>query len=300
MQNSTIGAWCEVGEPATQPAELPEGAQPVVLPASDDLGLSNTHISPLVDREGGQCVELSVGGGLVRLRGMGAGRAGGGKRGKVGGFSRAARRRLLEFLASLNREALAFLPLFLTLTYPGEFTLDPAVWKRDLDVFLKRVRRAYPDAAVVWKLEPQKRGAPHYHLLVFGVEHIPKSWLRQAWYEVVGSGDEKHLWAGTRVERVKSWRGVMAYAAKYLGKVETVLDWPEYVGRWWGVSGRGLLPIQFYTEHLGRGAFYAFRRVLYQYLKRRGVEMRKRARSGVTVFLDADVGFDLLHLFRGA
>jgi hypothetical protein len=246
---------------------------------------------------GGLRAELPVGGGLVRLRGSGSGRAGGGKRGKVGGFSRAARRRLLELLASLNRNALPFLPLFLTLTYPGEYSLNPADWKRDLDVFLKRLRRAYPDAAAVWKLEPQKRGAPHYHLLVFGVEQIPHSWLRQAWYEVVGSGDARHLLAGTRVERVKSWRGVMSYAAKYLGKVETMAEWPDYVGRWWGVSGRGLLPILLYTQYLGRGAFYAFRRVMYHYLKRRGVNMRKRARAGVTVFLDAKVGFDLLALF---
>jgi hypothetical protein len=34
-------------------------------------------------------------------------------------------------------------------------------------------------------------------------------------------------------------------------------------------------------------------------LKRRGVEMRKRARSGVSVFLPASVGFDLLLLFGG-
>jgi hypothetical protein len=89
----------------------------------------------------------------------------------------------------------------------------------------------------------------------------------------------------------------MSYAAKYLGKVETMAEWPDYVGRWWGVSGRGLLPILLYTQYLGRGAFYAFRRVMYHYLKRRGVNMRKRARAGVTVFLDAKVGFDLLALF---
>lgn len=295
-----IGAGCEalaVGAPATQPAGSPQGAA-VLFPAPrEPVGLSTTHISPRGKAGGGLRVELPVGGGLVKLRGGGAGRFGGGKRGKVGGFSRAARRRLLELLASLNRDALEWLPLFLTLTYPGEFSLDPAVWKRDLDVFLKRLRRAYPDAAVVWKLEPQKRGAPHYHLLVFGVEHIPRMWLRQAWYEVVGSGDPAHLAAGTRVERVKTWRGVMAYAAKYLGKVEAITDWPEYVGRWWGVSGRDFLPILWYVEQLGYSPFHAFRRVLYHYLKRKGVEMRKRARSGVTVFLNASVGFDLLHMY---
>jgi hypothetical protein len=268
--------------------------------AAAAVGLSNTHISPLGSEPGGLRLEVAVGGALVKLRGGGGRPGGGGPRGRVGGFSRGSRRRLLELLASLNRDAILLLPLFVTLTYPGTFSPEPSAWKRDLDVFIKRLRRAYPSVALVWKLEPQKRGAPHYHMLIFGVEHIPYEWLALAWYEVVGSGDPRHLQAGTRVERVKSWRGVMSYAAKYLGKVEASTDWPEYVGRWWGVSGRGLLPILLYTQYLDRRPFHAIRRVLYRYLKVRGVELHKRARSGVSVFLPSSVGFKLLLLFGGS
>src|ERR1017187_1456378 len=62
-------------------------------------------------------------------------------------------------------------------------------------------------------------------------------------YEIVGSGEPRHLAAGTGVETVKSVRGVFAYAAKYLAKVE---DDPateyESIGRCWGIMGREHLP----------------------------------------------------------
>src|SRR5208282_365500 len=63
------------------------------------------------------------------------------------------------------------------------------------------------------------------------------------WYEVVGSSEPRHLAAGTRVEAVKSNRGVFAYASKYLAKVEDDLA-TEYksIGRCWGIMGREHLP----------------------------------------------------------
>lgn len=233
---------------------------------------------------------------MCRLNGAASAAVGGGRRGRVSGYSRASRRRCLRLFASLNRHEVE-LPLFVTLTYPAAFPADPRRWKRDLDVMLKRVLRRWPAAAIVWKLEPQKRGAPHFHLAVFGVGFIERGWLSAAWYEVVGSGDPKHLQAGTQVERVKNWRGVMAYAAKYIGKEVAAVDWPEYVGRWWGVAGRANLPELWYHQRLGRGPWFAFRRVLYRYLKQKGVIMRHSMRRGVTVFLDSEVGFRLVSYY---
>ena len=147
-------------------------------------------------------------------------------------------------LASIDREAVGCLPTFGTLTYPGEWPSDPKRWKRDLDAFGKRLRRRHPEASVIWKLEPQKRGAPHFHLLIFNVPRLDKTWLSAAWYAVVASNDVRHLRAGTRIESIRSWRGVMSYASKYTAKVidELPEGW-EAVGRMWGVIGRDNLPI---------------------------------------------------------
>lgn len=160
------------------------------------------------------------------------------RRQEITHFSSGSRRRLLRTLARTRRDTL---PIFVTLTYPGVYSSSPADWKRDLDVFGKRFCRRWPGAAFVWRLEFQKRGAPHYHLLVWGVDYKSLlEWVGLAWFEVVNSGDEKHLKAGTRVELLRSWKGAFAYASKYLAKRDT--ENITGVGRFWGVIARAMLP----------------------------------------------------------
>jgi hypothetical protein len=204
------------------------------------VGLSTVHISS-PQKPG--TVRLFVGADFVRLCGDPLLGGCGGERGAIRGFSEASRRRMLQFLQTIDREK-SGMPLFVTLTYPGEWPGDPRRWKRDLQVWLGRLKRALPQAWAVWRLEPQRRGAPHYHLLVFGVASLPKLWLSRTWFEVVGSGDERHLRAGTQVQAVESWRGVIFYAAKYLAKAveELPAEWRQGVGRWWGVHRRTQAP----------------------------------------------------------
>jgi len=223
------------------------------------LGLSASHISPRPR------LEVAVTGRLVRLSaGVEVkGRRGGGRRGRVKGFSKGSRRRLMRLFASLNQRISP--PIFITLTYPAEWPEEPWVWKRHLDTFCKRVLRRWPRAAIIWRLEFQRRGAPHFHLLVFNVRFIPKEWLSSAWNEVVRGGRE-HRAAGTRVERVRSWKGVFSYVSKYMAKVEEV---DGYTGRVWGVYGRRNLVLSevvvFYL--LSLKDFFRMRRVLARYAR---------------------------------
>lgn len=160
-------------------------------------------------------------------------------RGKIKGFSRASRRRLMRSLAKVNKGEK---PQFVTLTYPSEWPDDPKEWKKQIERFNKRMKYRFPKYAAFWKLEFQKRGAPHFHMLVWGLpKQSMKDFIALHWYEVVGSGDEKHLRAGTQIQRIRSWRGVMAYASKYLGKSqEDNNDQP--VGRFWGIYNRSCVP----------------------------------------------------------
>jgi hypothetical protein len=81
------------------------------------------------------------------------------KRGAVSGFSCKSRSRMLALVSSLNAK---IHPVFVTLTYPLLWDNDPLAWKSDLDTFGKWLLRKYPSASFIWKLEPQKRGAPHF------------------------------------------------------------------------------------------------------------------------------------------
>lgn len=167
------------------------------------------------------------------------------KRGKVAGFSAKSRNRLIRTVAEVKRDCL---PVFVTLTYPAQFPNMAEVFKRDLDVFIKRLAREFPQISGVWKLEPQKRGAPHFHLLIWGVDPVQlKFHVPIMWYEVVGSGDIKHgLWhyglLGNShcVQVVHSQKQVFSYVSKYMSKQvsSAFSDW----GRWWGVFFRERLP----------------------------------------------------------
>jgi hypothetical protein len=160
---------------------------------------------------------VALGGEYARLRMAGAKQSGGGCRGPICGFSRASRRRLLDLVNQVDRRCITSM-LFVTLTYPSEFPESWQVWKAHLKAMIMRLRRRYPGIKLLWRLEFQQRGAPHFHILVLNVERIDISWLSAAWFEVVGSGDAKHLLAGTQVARVRSWRGVLFYVGKYLAK----------------------------------------------------------------------------------
>lgn len=166
-------------------------------------------------------------------------------RGKITQFSKQSRRRILRTVAKLKREKMSS---FVTLTYPDQFEEDPRKVKKQWANFSKRLIYNFPEIVVIWRMEPMERKsgsnagkiAPHFHLLIWGADYKTLlAWIPKNWFEVVGSNDEKHLMAGTRVERVRSTHGVMYYTAKYICKAENyVLDgW----GRYWGIVNRELL-----------------------------------------------------------
>jgi hypothetical protein len=170
---------------------------------------------------------------------------GGGVRKPCTGFSKGSRRSMQKLVSQFKTSAVCA-GLFITLTYPSRFP-DGTKAKRDLFTFLKRLKRAYPGAAGLWKLEPQKRGAPHFHLIVLGVPFIEHTWVATAWFEIVGSRDVRHWQAGTEVRRVKSHQHAVHYVSKYIAKpTESYEDGDGLgeVGSRWGKFGD-------WREHLG-------------------------------------------------
>ena len=195
------------------------------------------------------------------------------KRGTIKRYTARSRARLMYLLAKLRRDCP--LPLFITLTYPNEWPGDWETWKAHLHVFCVWLSDRWPTMAAIWKLEPQERGAPHYHLLVFGVPFIPFVDVAKEWAGIVGSNDyAKHLASGTRVERVESFNGVCYYAAKYIGK-ECAVEL-ENCGRFWGIVGRKNLPLsEVETVAISARAAIWLRRII-----RRKMRGELRARYG--------------------
>lgn len=157
-------------------------------------------------------------------------------RGAIREFSPAAAARMRRYLRKCNADYL----YMCTLTYPAEFPLDGAVAKEHLRVFLQRWKR-YADSnsfSAFWFMEFQERGAVHFH--IFCTHQLPKDELARWWYEIVGSKDERHLRAGTRIEKIRGGRrGMCSYASKYASKAaqKGVPEAFKNCGRFWGISG---------------------------------------------------------------
>lgn len=179
--------------------------------------------------------------------------AGAAKRDVITRFSEASRRRLLRLFHSLRRSQDV---LMVTLTY-HETRPTPERCKRDLDAFLKRLNRLLEGRQVgaIWRMEPQERGVPHFHLLMYGIRYLDAQMLSREWHEVTAETSEQHRKSGVDVERIQSPEQAAAYCSEYLAKVEDG-EWPEAggpewkrPGRFWGVFRRGALRVAAWDGH---------------------------------------------------
>lgn len=111
-------------------------------------------------------------------------------------------------------------------------------------------------------------------------------WASLAWYHVVASGNVDHLTAGVRVERVKSWGGVMSYCAKYMAKADAEFLSDVAFGRSWGIFNRKFMPWAELVEvRLDNDVGVRLRRVARRYLERR-FGRRVHAPYGLTLYCD--------------
>lgn len=258
------------------------------------LPLSKAHICPFVEYRTGASILKTHRGGQKEDQ------VGGGLRGDVKGFSDASRRRLMYLIGGIRRDA--DLPLFVTLTYPNSFP-DALSSKRHIRVFWKRLDRYLKSLGcvygLIWKLEPQKRGAPHYHILLWGCDlQVLADFVPGAWFEIAGSGDEKHLrWHKGElknehcVQQVYSRNGVLRYASKYLGKTFEVKGW-EKVGRYWGMVNRDNIPF----GELVQAEVTRKKAVEVLRYQKRFSGLKKRNNKSLTIFCDADQWVEKLEI----
>ncbi len=145
---------------------------------------------------------------------------------------------------------------WVTLTYHSEWPAAARGWKRDLDAFERRLRRAWGPRGwrfATWRLERQRRGAPHYHLIVaFDQGSAPSAgafrrWCVQAWLEIVGGWGSD--WAaeayGVHVDHVVSvdrhdrphLGAILGYLVSEHCKVDQNAWGGVSTGRVWGIWG---------------------------------------------------------------
>ncbi len=145
-------------------------------------------------------------------------------------FSARSKGRMMCYIASVDWAGLRYADerlVMLTWTYPGDWrdvAPTPQVAVEHLNSMAKKFKRdTGRPLRCVWVREFQKRGAPHFHLLASVPDQIKgrsfAQWQSQAWFETVGSGDERHLEAGTRIDYEEGLRASIdpKRAAAYFG-----------------------------------------------------------------------------------
>lgn len=172
-------------------------------------------------------------------------------RGIVSGFSKRSRKRMIELLADEPRTP----DLFVTLTFDDSYYDDWRMFfRQDFEAFRRRLERAYPNIACVWRLELENRKSgdykgeimPHFHIIVWLpddmkncasliVDKDKNHHWSQWWHDITQCESEVHLkYRGCDISKIKSRRHAYHYVSKYAAKQS---DDEIEIGRRWGRIG---------------------------------------------------------------
>lgn len=217
-------------------------------------------------------------------------------------WSRKSRSAMCRTFAELDYSPLVEsgrVPAMVTLSYPGDWEAvasDGATVKRHMVLWRKRFQREYGEQArYIWKLEFQRRVAPHIHLWMTPPISPGRSgqcfaqWLSGTWAQVVDHPDAeqkaRHRLAGTAID-VRN--GLKACDPKRLAVYFTKHSSPnlhgdkEYQhvvpelwrqpgrgpGRFWGVYG---LKKTIAVVEVGQDAYLAARRIVRRWSRSQAV-----------------------------
>ena len=234
--------------------------------------------------------------------------SGGGIRGNISGFSRASRKRMIEFMAKIRNDGDMY---FITMTYDDWSWLKKSDdHHNDFEAFRKRFERAFPNWKAIWRVEIKERlsgiltgsKVPHFHLLVFTGRNDDEDtktayseglrvWGIENWGAIIQPESDYFEDYGFHVTPVRNRKMAYSYVAKYIGKQDND---NISCGRRWGRIGQfdcGASEIIFLSED----ETLELRRLVRKWLKRRQPKFAKRyakmsVSSGFTVFGLGDTG----------
>lgn len=162
---------------------------------------------------------------------------GGGKRDEIKGFSKESRYRLFRLLHSIRFDRISFV----TLTYGKTFPTSGEVCKNHLRRYRRMVENAFCKIPAIWRLEFQKRGAPHFHILYLDPPYIPVRWLDWFWDEASDRLVSERFGNSVDIKINSEPKGsdvVGKYVGKYIAKLpdngegEENEKWGRMWGRW--------------------------------------------------------------------
>jgi hypothetical protein len=186
-------------------------------------------------------------------------------------FSNNARRRFIRKLAHINLQVYAK-PIFVTLTYHNVLPKSNTELKSHLDKYLQFLRTYTYKFEYVWRLEFQKRGAPHFHIILFpkkGYDNKDyQKWKRDLpafWRKTIGEWDSSMQLYAVDVQKLDGKKNIFFYLSKYAAKESDVLV-DDYKGRMYGFSSTIILKPLLHLE-ITLQDFERLRKIIFLYMK---------------------------------
>lgn len=139
-------------------------------------------------------------------------------------FSRKSRRRLMDAFHSWQVPD-GYKRYHIVLTYPAIYSPDWKVWKDNLKAFKRKIQNVFGDNLQgYWRLELQKRGAPHYHLLIALQKGAVtnkklKKLVTKWWAAIAHSNDQYEGKYATQVKVIHNDKMAQNYVSKYVAKI---------------------------------------------------------------------------------
>lgn len=192
----------------------------------------------------------------------GKGRPKGGKRGECHGMSAASRRRLVRFLGGFSVPDREMWSFSLTVRH-----CDNAFeWRERWRWFGRECARN--DLPFVWRVELQKRGVPHVHLIHWG-DCDSSALIRLLWLRCWGvEGDPDHEQYAVNYRKMESdgWALYVIYH-----QIKDDSEQAGWHGRHWGVVRKDLFePLPSRRWELTNEQYGRFRNLYYWFARRRG------------------------------
>lgn len=165
-------------------------------------------------------------------------------------FSRHSRKRFLNLLAQINLREYKTI-LFVTTTFHNQLPKDYKELKNCLSKFLKRLKRIDNNLSYIWRLEFQKRGAPHFHFFLLLRKNMIKAnrtnlimKIKTHWNDLLKDRSALTWKHSVDIQNTDNKKNVFSYISKYTCKEDEIKN-EKYSGRRWGYSANiNLEPIE--------------------------------------------------------
>jgi len=156
-------------------------------------------------------------------------------------FSQKSRRHLFDIFNKINYSSYG-VPLFLSLTWHYDSPTTRHSIKLFLKLFRQRLEKIFPPFHYVWKFEYQKRGTPHFHIMLLPLTHSDifysdekEKEIKKHWNELKVCKCIHCKTYSAHVVKVSTYQMALSYIAKEIAKVEE--NYLEHdLGRIWGTS----------------------------------------------------------------